>query len=157
MDTQNQFDAQQQPSPTASRTPVNSVEGKELKKDTKTSTYLSNRIEQRTQLLVHLLGYGLLAFSLLDYIHIVTAPRFTDPVWEFQTIGALVEHAAIPLLGLILVFYRHEGYIGKREKNFLGFLSWLCLLLGLLYLLMLPLGVADTWRIYYRSNAQITD
>jgi hypothetical protein len=80
MDTQNQFDAQQQPSPTASRTAVNSVEGKELKKDTKTSIYLSNRIEQRTQLLVHLLGYALLAFSLLDYVHIVTPPRFTDPV-----------------------------------------------------------------------------
>ncbi len=72
MDTQNQFDAQQQPSPTASRTAVNSVEGKELKKDTKTSIYLSNRIEQRTQLLVHLLGLrfvGVLITRLRSHRH----------------------------------------------------------------------------------------
>lgn len=154
MDTQNQFDAQQQPSPTASRE-LNQGESKELKKDTNTSTYLSNRIEQRTQLLLNLLGYGLMAFALVDYIHTIIPLRITDPGWEFQTIGALVEHSAVPLLGLILVFYRHEGHIGKWEKKFLGFFSWISLLLGLLYLLMLPLGVADTWRIYHRSNAQI--
>lgn len=167
MDKQNQFDAQEQPSQTASSEPVNLLKDKELspalpkgwhtprEKGLKGSVYLSALVEQRSHLLVRLVGYGLLVFSLLDYIHLVIPPRFTDPLWEFQTIGALVEHVAAPLLGLMFVFYRHEGYLGKGERNLLGFLSWVSLLVGLLYLLMLPLGVADTWRIYQRNNAQI--
>lgn len=117
--------------------------------------YLPEAVEERSQLLLPLLGYSLLVFALFDYINILFPPRFTDFVWEFRTIGALVEHVLAPLLGLILVFYRHQGYIGKWEKNTLGFLSWVSLLVGILYLLMIPLGVADTWRIYYANNAQI--
>ena len=56
----------------------------------------------------------------------------------------------------MLVFYRREGYIGKLERKFLGCLSWVSLLLGVLYLLMLPLGVADTWRIYNANRAEIS-
>lgn len=168
MDKQNQFDAQHHPSQTASSQPVNLLEDKELspalpkgwrysqqENGLKGSVYLPALVEQRSHLLVRLVGYGLLVFSLFDYIPIVIPPHFTDPLWEFQTIGALVEHVAAPLLGLMFVFYRHEGYIGKRERNFLGFLSLVSLLVGLLYLLMLPLGVANTWRIYQQNNAQI--
>lgn len=117
--------------------------------------YLSEAVEQRSQLLLPLLGYSLLVFALFDYINILIPARFTNFLWEFQTIGALVEHVLAPLLGLILVFYRQQSYIGKWEKNTLGFLSWVSLLIGILYLLMIPLGVADTWRIYYANNAQI--
>jgi hypothetical protein len=164
----NPFDSQQHPSQTASRTPVNKPENKkpspaspkgrhtQRESGSKGSLYLSNLVEQQTHLLVHLLGYGLLVFALLDYIYILIPLRFTNPNWEFQTIGALVEHAAIPLLGLMLVFYRHQGYILKREKNLLWFLSWVSLVVGLLYLLMLPLGIIDTGRIYHANNAQIT-
>lgn len=167
MDKQNQFDAQQQNSQNAGRAQVPPPEDKQLssplpknwhtrrENDFNSSVYVSILVEQRTQLLVRLLGVGLLVFTLVDYIYIFIPPQFTNPSWEFQTIGALVEHAVFPLLGLIFVFYRHEGYIGKLEKNLLGFLSWVSLLVGLLYLLMLPLGVADTWRIYHANNAQI--
>ena len=166
MDKQNQFDAQEHSSRLSSQS-VNLVEdqvppalpeGKRIrkKKGSKRSLYLSEAVEQQTSLLVRWLGYGLLLSALVDYIFIIVPPQFTNPLWEFQTIGALVEHAAIPLLGLIFVFYRHKGYILKREKNLLRFLSWLSLVVGLLYLLMLPLGIADTWRIYHASNAQIT-
>lgn len=120
------------------------------------SLYLSDHVEQQTYLLLHLLGYGLLVFSFLDYIYIIIPLRFTDPNWELQTIGALVDHAAIPLLGLMLVFHRHQGFIGKRQKTFLGFLSWVSLIVGLLYLLMIPLGIIDTGRIYHANNAQVT-
>lgn len=125
-------------------------------KESKGSFQMSAVVEQRSRLLVHSLGYSFLVLSLVDYVHIVIPPQLTNPVWEFQTIGALVEHAAIPLLGLMFVFYRHQGYIEKREKRLLVFLSRVSLLLGLLYLLMLPLGVGDTWRIYQNTNAQIT-
>ena len=167
MDKHNQFDAQNHHSQTPSSQSANPFEDKQLSPDSppsrrtpresgsKGSLYLSNLVEQHSTSLMHLLGYGLLVFALLDYMYILIPPRFTDPNWEFQTIGGLVEHAAIPLLGLMLVFYRHQGYIGKREKNLLGLLSWVSLLVGLLYLLMIPLGIVDTGRIYHAANGQI--
>lgn len=165
MDKDNQIDAQHSPHPFSQ--PVNFEdeersqalpEGKQTsqKNSLKGSLYLSEVVEQQTLLLMRLLGYGLLVLGSIDYIYIVIPAQLTNPLWEFQTIGALVEHAGIPLMGLMFVFYRHQGYIVKREKKLLWFLSWVSLLIGLLYLLMLPLGVADTWRIYHASNAQIT-
>ena len=167
MDKDNHFDAQDQSSPTPYSQPVNFEdeersqalpEGKHTsqKNSLRGSLYLSEVVDQQTLLLIRLLGYGLLVLASIDYVYIVIPAHLTNPLWEFETIGALVEHAALPLLGLIFVFYRHKGYIVKREKKLLWFLSWVSLLLGLLYLLMLPLGVADTWRIYHASNAQIT-
>lgn len=167
-DKQNQFNSQQQHSQTDSSQPFNAPEVKKTKsslppdwytlreKGFNGSVYLSILVEERSQALVCLLGYGLLVLSLVDYLHIVIPLHFTDPAWEFQTIEALVDHAAPPLLGLVFVFYRREGYIKELEKNLLKLLSWISLLIGLLYLLIIPLGIADTWRIYYNINAQIS-
>ena len=163
-DQQNQFNAQQQHFQIESSQP-NSLGDKEQsppqgwqthrEKGSNGSVYLSILIEERSYLLLRLLGYGLLLFALIDYIDIVIPPHFADPGWEFQTVGALVDHVVAPLLGLIFVFYRHQGYMGNLEKNLLGLLTWVSLLVGLLYLLMLPLGIADTWRLYYGMNAQV--
>lgn len=119
--------------------------------------YLSEFAEERSHILVSLLGYGLLAFAFFDCIYILIPPRFTNPVWEFQTIGALVERAAIPLLGMASIFYRRQGQIKKLEKQLMGCLSWVCLLLGLFYLLMVPLGIVDSWRIYQAERVAIAD
>lgn len=166
-DKQNQFQAQPQNSQTSSSQPGNTLQGKEVspslpqdwhaqRQDSfNGSVYLSVLVEERSQLVMHLLGYGLLVFALIDYVHIIIPAQFTNPSWELQTISALVEHAAIPLLGLMLIFFRHEGYIGNLEQNLLKFLSWVSLLVGVLYLLMLPLGITDTWRIYHANDAQI--
>lgn len=166
-DKQNQFQAQPQNSQTSSSQPGNTLQGKEVspslpqdwhaqRQDSfNGSVYLSVLVEERSQLVVHLLGYGLLVFALIDYVHIIIPTQFTNPSWELQTISALVEHAAIPLLGLMLIFFRHEGYIGNLEQNLLKFLSWVSLLVGVLYLLMLPLGITDTWRMYHTTDAQI--
>lgn len=118
--------------------------------------YLSDLVEQHSHQLIRLLGYGLLVFALVDYAYILIPLRLTDPNWELQAIGVLVEHAALPLLGLLFVFYRRQGYVTRRESYLLRFLSWISLLVGLLYLLMLPLGAVDTWRINQSNNAQIT-
>ena len=167
MDKHNPFDAQipiQEGHPSQTSSSSNPAEisaspqsrNSRQKNGSRSSLYLSDHVEQQTYSLLHLLGYGLLVFSLLDYIYIIIPLRFTDPNWELQTIGALVDHAAIPLLGLMLVFYRRQGFIGKRQKAFLGFLSWVSLVIGLLYLLMIPLGIMDTGRIYHANNTQIT-
>lgn len=101
-------------------------------------------------------GYGLLVLSLLDIIATFTPPNFLNPVWELQTIGALVERVPVPLLGLALIFFGEEYDRSGREDLVLKFLSWLCLLLSLLFLLMIPLGIVNTLKINNQNNQQIT-
>lgn len=63
-----------------------------------------------THLLFHVIGYGLLLFFLFDIVDLFFPPRFMNPIWEFQTIGALIERVPLPLIGLVLVFYGEKNY-----------------------------------------------
>jgi hypothetical protein len=78
-----------------------------------------------------------------------------NPFWEFKTIGLLVEHVAVPLLGLVLVFYGEADFRSKWERPILMFLSWACLLSAVIFLLLAPLLVVDSLRINDQINAQI--
>lgn len=83
--------------------------------------------------LFRLVGYGLLVLALFDFIHILIPLRLMNPMWEFQTTGALVERVPVPLLGLMLVFYGETSSRKRWESNLLKFLSWASLLIGLLF------------------------
>ncbi|MGB3208935.1 MAG: HpsJ family protein [Crinalium sp.] len=98
-------------------------------------------------------GYGLLILGFFDYINIFIPPQFLNPVWEFQTLGSLVERVPVPFLGLVLVFYGEWLYREKLEKQLLRVLSWACLLVGVLYLLLIPLGIRDSVRINTSNEA----
>jgi len=100
-------------------------------------------------------GYGLLFLALLDTISIVFPPRLTDPTWEIQAIGSLVERVPVPLLGFALVFFTGSETYSKAEKALLAFLSWLCLLIGLAFFLLIPLGISDFFRVSQQTNTQI--
>lgn len=100
-------------------------------------------------------GYGLLLLSLLDVITILYPPRLTDPAWELQVIASLAERVPVPLLGFALVFSTQNAPTTKLGKSFLGSLSWLTLLIGIFFLLLIPLGVSDVLRIRAQTNAQI--
>lgn len=100
-------------------------------------------------------GYGLLLLSLVDTLAILIPPRFTDPAWELQTIGALADRVPVPLLGFLLVFTVKEQVRSKLQIRFLGALSWLALLIGLILLLLIPLGLSDFLRINRQTNTQI--
>lgn len=92
-------------------------------------------------------GYGLLLLALIDAVQVLIPLQILNPNWQLQTIGALVDRAVIPLLGLVLVFYG-EMYARLRwEARVVKALSWLCLLLTLLFLLLLPLTVWATARL----------
>ncbi|NJO39334.1 MAG: hypothetical protein HC769_11870 [Cyanobacteria bacterium CRU_2_1] len=97
--------------------------------------------------LFRLLGYGFLLISLIDLIATLTPFRFTNPLWEFQTIGSLVEQTPVPLLGLILVFYGGWEERSAWEPFALKILSWLALIAGVILLLLIPLGISSTLRI----------
>ncbi|MBD2210700.1 hypothetical protein H6G27_12520 [Nostoc linckia FACHB-104] len=93
-------------------------------------------------------GYSILVLVFIDLIDIFVPLNFMNPVWEFQMIGALVDLVAITLIGLVLVF---SGKLEKRLKWEFPFLLWLsrlCLLVGLLYLLLIPLGINNTISLY---------
>jgi hypothetical protein len=112
-------------------------------------------IEERSFSLLRWAGYILLALSLIDYLAILIPLRLTDPVWEMQTIGQLVDHIWSVLLGLVFVFFHQKDYVTATEIFFLRYLSWASLIFGLLYLLMLPLGVNDSLQLYQRLTIQV--
>ena len=95
-------------------------------------------------------GYGLLALSLFDIVDIFVSPRFADPVWEFQMLTSLVDRAPVPLLGLVLV------EAGENNLRIVKFLSWASLVVGVLFILLIPLGVSCTFRIEQQNQLQIS-
>ena len=102
-----------------------------------------------------LVGYGLLVLALFDFIYILVPPQFMNPMWEFQTIGTLVERVPVSLLGLMLVFSGETKFRKKWEITLLRFLSWASLVVGVLFLLLMPLLVIDSSRLEDQMNAQI--
>ncbi|MGB3756691.1 MAG: HpsJ family protein [Rivularia sp. (in: cyanobacteria)] len=106
--------------------------------------------------IIRWIGYGLLILALFDVIEMFIPARFMNPNWEFQTIGALVERVAVPLIGFAFVFLAGLNERGKKEGIILKFLSWLTLLLGIIYFITVPLGVINTVRIHKQNNNQIT-
>lgn len=97
--------------------------------------------------LLNLAGYAFLISSLLDYVLFLFPLQPTNLLWEFRTMEQLVSHSWALLLGLFLICVRQQPAIRRGELRFLVALSWFALLIGLLFLLMLPLGVRNTLRI----------
>ena len=104
---------------------------------------------------IRLVGYGLLVLWLFDFIATFIPPQFTDPAWELQTIGRLVESSGWALIAFAMIFFGEDTYRLKLELPLLKVLSWLCLVLAILYFAMLPLGLANTWRLKNRNDLQV--
>jgi len=110
----------------------------------------SNNNESWFAPLFRLVGYGLLALSLFDIIDIFVPSLFTNPAWEFQVVRNLVERVPVPLLGAVLVF------AGEKSLRIFKFLSWACLVAGLLFFLLIPLGLSASVRIDQQSSQQLS-
>lgn len=101
-------------------------------------------------------GYGLLILAGIDLLTVIFPFKLMNPVWEFQTAGAIVDRTPVLLLGVMLVFYGEMHLRRKWEPTFLKILSWFCLLLGILLPLLIPLSVGNTIRIHHQNIAQIS-
>jgi len=106
--------------------------------------------------ILRFLGYGFLLFSFFDLVDTLTPLQLMDPTWEFQTIGSLVEKVVVPLMGFVLVFVGAMTERNYWELRILSILSWLALVMGLIYCLMLPLGIVNTIRINEINKMQVT-
>lgn len=87
--------------------------------------------------LFRIVGYGLLILTLFDVISALIPPQFSNPAWQFQTAGGFVERSAVPLIGFVLVFSGNQEARTKRELLILKMLSWIALVTGVAYLIML--------------------
>jgi hypothetical protein len=112
--------------------------------------------QQGSMNILRSLGYGLLLLAFFDIVEMFIPPNFMNPAWEFQTFGALVERVPVPLIGLVLVFFGELNSRSKWEFPLLKLLSWLTLLFALLFFLLIPLGVGNTFRLNNQSAAQIS-
>lgn len=111
--------------------------------------------QEGSTMILRYLGYGLLVLALFDVVEMFVPPNFMNPVWEFQTIGALVERVPVPLIGLAFVFYGEMNFRKRWEFPVLKVLSWLALVMGVIYILSIPLGVINAARLQRQSSNQI--
>ena len=100
-------------------------------------------------------GYGFLLMAGFDILQSLIPLGFTNPLWEMSTMASLVERVPIPILGFLLVFWGEDEERKIWEEKFLKLLPWLCITLGIVFLLMLPLTVINTWRINQVNNLQV--
>lgn len=92
-------------------------------------------------------GYAFLLFAVIDSVLAIVPPNFSDPAWKLQIMGKLVETVAVPILGFALIFFG-EFYDRKAfEKIVLKILSWLCLVLAIAFLLLIPLGAIGALQV----------
>ncbi len=106
--------------------------------------------------LVRWLGYGFLILSIFDLVDILFPPNFMNPAWELQTMGQLVERVAVPLLAFVLIFFGERNSRDRWEVPVLNLLSWLALLYGIIFFLLIPLGLFNTLRVDRQANQQLS-
>jgi hypothetical protein len=106
--------------------------------------------EEFLRVLSRLVGYALLALVFLDIVDIFIPLKLSDANWEFQVVGNLVERVPVPALGLLLVLY------GEKRAKLIKLISVLSILVGVLFLLLIPLGISSALRINKQNDAQIS-
>jgi hypothetical protein len=103
------------------------------------------------------IGYGLLLLALFDLLATLLPPNLMNPLWQFETMGAIVERVAVPLIGLVLVFFGEEKFRSPIEQKLLKSLRWLCLFVGVLFFLLVPVGLASTIQVKKINDTQMAD
>lgn len=103
--------------------------------------------------ILRLVGYGLLLMAIVDVFFLLIPPQLMNPLWEFQTMGAIVERIPVSLLGMVLVYYGERSDRAPIESIILKGLSWFALLAAILLILMIPLNISNGFRIYNQHNA----
>jgi len=98
-----------------------------------------------------LIGYCLLGFALFDIINLFIPPRFLNAAWELEMVRSLVERVPVPLLGMGLVL------LGEKNQARRKTLSIVSLIAGVMFLLLVPLGINDSLRISQQKVGEINN
>lgn len=100
-------------------------------------------------------GYCLLVLAIIDIIDIIYPLQLLDFNWELWVIPQLVERVAVPLIAIALIFYGESQVDSVLEIRILQAIRWFSLILGILFLLLLPLILVDTPRLQSQINSEI--
>lgn len=123
--------------------------------NTTNSLQESNTQQLWSSNVLRILGYGLLGLALFDWIEILSSNDLRNFVSQFQVMGELIERLPVPLIGMGLVFAGGLDNRTRLEIAILNLLSWLSLLLGIFFILLIPLGIFNTIQINSASIASI--
>ncbi|NDJ16200.1 HpsJ family protein [Myxacorys almedinensis] len=104
---------------------------------------------------LRLIGYFLLVMSAFDVVDILYPLQVFNPVWEFDTVGNLVERVAFPMIGFGLVFLGEFRDRTGVENFLLKPLSWLVLGVAIAYWVLVPVCISASWRVHNQTNAQV--
>ncbi len=118
------------------------------RKDRKDIDVISEKIDERVVTMIRVIGYFILALTLLGFLNILIPPKFFKPIWEFQAIGQLVDQVWGLLIAFAMIFFFREGIdIKYSTSRILSILSWLALILGIFYFILVPLAIFDFVKI----------
>ncbi len=102
--------------------------------------------------ILRLVGYGLLLMAAVDIFFLLIPPQLMNPIWEFETMGTLIERIPVTLLGVVLIFYGERSDRAPIETLLLKVASWLSLISAIFLLLMIPLSINNGFRILSRTK-----
>jgi 4-amino-4-deoxy-L-arabinose transferase-like glycosyltransferase len=94
-----------------------------------------------------LVGWALIIGSIISYGYLLFPVRFFEAAWEFETMGALVDNSLLCLLGMGLVFHAREPVLKMQKLIALRVLLAVGCLVGLAYLMMVPLALSNERRL----------
>ncbi|MGK7953823.1 MAG: HpsJ family protein [Crocosphaera sp.] len=103
-----------------------------------------------TSLVLKLIGVIFILSSLLDYVTLAVPPNFDNQSWQIGLVTNIVDRGVVPLVGMafILVGYFIDGLADANPLKKSGFslklpVYILAALLGLVFLLMVPLHLSN--------------
>jgi hypothetical protein len=100
-------------------------------------------------------GYGLLAIAFFNLVDAFIPAYFADPNWKLSTVNTLIERMPVALVGAVLIFFGGADYRGRWEKLLLKGLSWATVVVGILFLMLVPLVVSAAMEIDTQRTIQI--
>ncbi|MEM6598362.1 MAG: HpsJ family protein, partial [Cyanobacteria bacterium P01_C01_bin.69] len=104
-----------------------------------------------------IVGYSFLIMVLLNWTDILLPPRFLNPTWELETVGAIVESTPLLLFAAVLFFYGENEYRNRLEQILVRVLSQICLPVAICFFLLVPMSANSTIRINQEIDSQVGD
>jgi hypothetical protein len=105
------------------------------------------------------IGYGIFFVYLFEFPNILFPLQLSNPAWELQTIGALMNQSWALLIGMGFICSR---YFTENHKDtllieflLLKFLRWFFLILAILYLFLAPPVVLNSFKISTQITEQV--
>ena len=115
-------------------------------------TILQDRETRISSSILRLVGYGLLLITVVNISFLLIPLQLMNPLWEFQTVGAVVERIPFILLGIVLVCYGETSNRASIELSVLKCLSWFSLISAMVLLLVIPLNINNSLKVYYQND-----